>query len=268
MLQTRVGDIKLVGLYASPEQVMGGKLDERSDLYSLGLTFFEMLTGRTLHLCKTIEQFMQIFQKPAPAPSQFDTSIPELVDSIALKLLATKPDDRYQAAKEILIELGTLRLTSSPQEKELLFGKEADLLFDKARVAYEQGEYRETGGRCQALEDADVHRKTSMYLLLARAAEAMDRPDISIRYLEKASFLKPDNFSVSMDYFCELVKRNDLARARELAARKYKSLLDKETTAALLQMLAHWEEPEYIEARRLPKQEPKSFFDKMKSLFG
>ena len=48
-----------------------------------------------------------------------------------------------------------------------------------------------------------------MYQLLARAAEAMKRPDISIRYLEKAAFLKSKDFSFALDYFCELMKRNE-----------------------------------------------------------
>jgi len=268
MLQTRVGDIKLVGLYASPEQVMGGKLDERSDLYSLGLVSFEMLTGTKLHLCKTIEQFMQIFQKPAPPASQQDSSIPPSIDNILMKLLAPKPEDRYQSAKDLLIELGTLRLTASEQEKQILFGKEADLLFDKAYATYEKGEYRETVAICQELEDSDVHRKASMYLLLARAAKAMDRPEISVRYLEKAAFLKVKDFSIAMDYFCELIARNELAKAADICKREYKSKFDKDVTAALIKMLSSWEEPDYIEARRLPQPEPKSFLDKMKSFFG
>jgi len=268
MLETRVGDIKLIGLYAPPEQVMGGKLDEKSDLYALGLVFFEMLTGTKLHMCKTIEQFMQIFQKPAPPASQYDSTIPSCVDNIVMKMLAPKAEDRYQSAKELLIELGTLRVTASEREKEKLFGKEADLLFSKAAAAYEKGEFRECVAICQELEDADVHRKASMYLLLARAAEAMERPEISVRYLEKAAFLKVKDFSVAMDYFCELIKRNELVKAKELLKREYRSRLDKDATAALGQMLSSWEEPEYIEARQLPKEEPKSFFEKMKSFFG
>ena len=268
MLQTRMGDIKLVGLYASPEQVMGGKLDHRSDLYSLGLVFFEMLTGRKLHLCKTMEQFMQIFQAPVPPPSSKDSIIPTSIDAICLKLLQNRPEDRYQSARDLLIDTGNLRINSTPEEIERLFGKEADLLFEKAKRAFEDGDNKTAIGICQQIEEQDVHRKASMYQLLARAAEAMKRPDISIRYLEKAAFLKSKDFSFALDYFCELMKRNELGRAKELVKRSYPKRLDQEITTALQDMLGKWEEPEFVELRKVPEEEPQGFFDKMKSLFS
>jgi len=268
MLQTRMGDIKLVGLYASPEQVMGGKLDERSDLYSLGLVFYEMLTGRKLHLCKTMEQFLQIFQAPVPPPSSKDSAIPASLDAIVLKLLQNKPDDRYQSARDLLIDTGNLRLNSTPEEIEKLFGKEPDLLFEKAKRSYEEGDFKTTIGICQQIEEQDVHRKASMYQLLARAADAMKRPDISIRYLEKAAFLKSKDFAFAIDYFCELMRRNEVGRARELVKRSYPKRLDQEITASLQDMLGKWEEPDFVEARKVPQEAPQGFLDKVKSLFG
>lgn len=107
-----------------------------------------------------------------------------------------------------------------------------------------------------------------MYQLLARAAEAMKRPDISIRYLEKAAFLKSKDFSFALDYFCELMKRNELGRAKELVKRSYPKRLDQEITTALQEMLTKWEEPDFVDVRKVPEVEPKGFFDKMKSLFS
>ena len=121
MLQTRMGDIKLVGLYASPEQVMGGKLDHRSDLYSLGLVFYEMLTGRKLHLCKTMEQFMQIFQAPYHRRARKIPSFQHPLTQLLLKLLQNRPEDRYQSARDLLIDTGNLRINSTQEEMRTLW---------------------------------------------------------------------------------------------------------------------------------------------------
>jgi serine/threonine protein kinase len=268
MLQTRMGDIKLMGLYASPEQVTGLKLDERSDLYSLGIVFYEMLSGKKLHLANNLEMFLQLFKKAAPPPSRHDEMIPESVDKIALKLLEDDPGHRYQSARELLVDTGNLRLSKDPQELERLFGKEADLLFEQAKRTYEDGDYKKTVQICQQIEEKDVHRKASLYLLLAKAAEKMRRPDISIRYLEKAAFLKSKDFTYSLEYFGELMKRKDTARAGEILKRTYPRRLDQDVTNNLKQMLALWQEPEMVELRKKPNDKPGGIFDKMKSIFS
>lgn len=268
MVQTRVGDIGLMGLYASPEQVTGQKLDERSDLYSLGLVFFEMLTGKKLHMAKTLEGFIELFQRPVPAPSTFDGAIPPSIDGIVLKLLQPQPEARYPSARELLVDTGNLRLSQDPAEIEKLFGKEGDLLFEKAKRAFEDGDHKGAIGICQQLEERDVHRKASMYLLLARAADAMKRPDISIRYLEKAAFLKSKDFSFALDYFCELIRRREMTRAAELVKRAYPSRPDQELTEALRAMLGRWEDPELVQLRQVPVEKPAGLFDKMRSLFS
>ena len=68
--------------YASPEQAVGDGLDERSDLYSLGIVLFEMLTGRLPFLAESVyEQLVLRLREDPPAPSQIRTSIPEALSS-------------------------------------------------------------------------------------------------------------------------------------------------------------------------------------------
>src|SRR5487761_1998232 len=87
--------------YMSPEQVMSKPLDERSDLYSLGITVYEMLTGRRPFQNESEYQIMNAHLKEAPAsPGSLVRSIPLAISVVVLKSLAKAPADRYQTAAE------------------------------------------------------------------------------------------------------------------------------------------------------------------------
>ena len=96
--------------YISPEQCQGMAIDGRADIYSIGIIFYELLTGRSPFLPPEDEEFnpqtlttillAQINQAPEP-PSQLQPErITAELDAVILKVLAKKPDDRYQSAKE------------------------------------------------------------------------------------------------------------------------------------------------------------------------
>ena len=81
-------------IYMSPEQARGMKIDHRSDIYSLGLVFYEMLTGQTAFRGgyeAIVHQ--QIFQTPPP-PRQIKLDIPKPLDSLIMQMIAKDPDDR------------------------------------------------------------------------------------------------------------------------------------------------------------------------------
>lgn len=83
--------------YMSPEQSRGEKVDRRSDLYSLGALFFEMLTGSVPFFGDSPMAVMhsQIYDQPA-APSALNPGVPAQVEEIVLRLLAKRAEDRYQ----------------------------------------------------------------------------------------------------------------------------------------------------------------------------
>ncbi len=97
-------------LYMSPEQSQGHKVDHRSDLYSLGVTFYHLLTGEPpfegdsplaialKHIRETPRRMLEL--RP---------DLPAELDRIVLKLLAKSPADRYQSAAEMLVDLGRLK---------------------------------------------------------------------------------------------------------------------------------------------------------------
>ena len=92
--------------YASPEQITGSAIDHRSDLYSLGVILFAMLTGKRPFVANDMAGYLSLHRdRPAPAPRDVNRAIPEHLDEICRRLLQKAPRDRYQSAQEILYRL-------------------------------------------------------------------------------------------------------------------------------------------------------------------
>ncbi|MCM1541382.1 MAG: Stk1 family PASTA domain-containing Ser/Thr kinase [Blautia sp.] len=92
--------------YTSPEQARGGYSDEKSDIYSLGITMFEMLTGRVpFNGETTVAIAIKHIQEEMPSPAEFVPEIPGSVEGIVLKCCQKSPDRRYQNVQELLADL-------------------------------------------------------------------------------------------------------------------------------------------------------------------
>ena len=92
--------------YTSPEQARGGYSDERSDIYSLGITLFEMLTGRVpFNGETTVAIAIKHIQEPLPSPREFVSEIPVSVEQIVFKCCQKSPDRRYQTVAELIEDL-------------------------------------------------------------------------------------------------------------------------------------------------------------------
>ncbi|MBP5281842.1 MAG: Stk1 family PASTA domain-containing Ser/Thr kinase, partial [Lachnospiraceae bacterium] len=92
--------------YTSPEQARGGYSDEKSDVYSLGITMFEMLTGRVpFNGETTVAIAIKHIQEELPFPSDYVPEIPVAVESIVLKCCQKSPDRRYQNMGELMKDL-------------------------------------------------------------------------------------------------------------------------------------------------------------------
>ncbi len=92
--------------YASPEQIQGQPIDHRSDLYSLGIMLFAMLTGRRPFVAKDLAGYLELHRgQSVPSPRDADPAVPEHLDEICVRLLKKLPRDRYRSAQEILFRL-------------------------------------------------------------------------------------------------------------------------------------------------------------------
>ena len=92
--------------YTSPEQARGGYSDERSDIYSLGISIFEMLTGRVpFNGETTVAIAIKHIQTPMPSPREYVPEIPRSVEQIVLKCCEKSPDRRYQNMAELIADL-------------------------------------------------------------------------------------------------------------------------------------------------------------------
>lgn len=113
---TQTGLIVGTVAYLAPEQALGGQVDGRSDLYSLGALLYEAVTGKPpFESDDPISVITQHINVPPVAPHWLNPAIPQALENIILRLLAKDPARRYQTAHEVLTALSSIQLTGDTQ---------------------------------------------------------------------------------------------------------------------------------------------------------
>jgi eukaryotic-like serine/threonine-protein kinase len=103
---TEVGSIIGTAQYLSPEQARGAQVDQTSDLYSVGVVLYEMLTGQVPFTGDTpLEIAMKHLSEVPKPPSELRPEVPHDLDSVVLRALAKDPSERYQSAEEMDADL-------------------------------------------------------------------------------------------------------------------------------------------------------------------
>lgn len=106
---TGSGVLKGKVLYMAPEQCGGGMIDRRTDLYAVGVVLYQLLTGHVPHRGKNVYDTMRsIIDDPAPSPRLTNADIPPSLESIVLRALQKRPQDRFDSARDMLEELEQL----------------------------------------------------------------------------------------------------------------------------------------------------------------
>src|SRR5579862_8703108 len=112
---TRTGALIGTPMYMSPEQARGEKADVRTDIFALGVIFYELLTGKRPYKDEPMmATLVRRTKELATPPSQVDPSIPESVSEIVMRCLQIKTDLRYQTAEEVLRDLNFILPSHSP----------------------------------------------------------------------------------------------------------------------------------------------------------
>src|SRR5438270_2299922 len=110
MVNTGAGTVMGTANYMSPEQAKGTHVDARTDLWSLGAVLYEMITGRVpFHGETPTETVSLILQKEAAPLTRFTNEVPAELERIVTKALTKDREERYQTAKDLLIDLRNLK---------------------------------------------------------------------------------------------------------------------------------------------------------------
>lgn len=179
--------------YISPEQARGGVCDERSDIYSLGITLYEMVTGRVpFEGGSTVEVAIKHIKEPITPPSTYEPDIIPNLEKIILKCTQKKPDYRYRSMSALLDDLK--RLLSTPYEDFVIMPAMSEVGATKIMNKEEAEEIRlATAGRKERTD--------------AKAAAAM---------LEAKKESRPQADKVKLH--TEPVRKKDLLSEADLAA--------------------------------------------------
>jgi len=119
---TQTGALMGTPGYMSPEQAKGEKLDVRSDLFSLGIIFYELLTGQVPFQAQTtVAALLKRITERAVPPDALDQSLPQYLSDVVAKCLEVDPQHRYQSAQEIIQDLQAARVKRSRKKVLSLF---------------------------------------------------------------------------------------------------------------------------------------------------
>ncbi|MBO5241679.1 MAG: Stk1 family PASTA domain-containing Ser/Thr kinase [Lachnospiraceae bacterium] len=168
--------------YTSPEQARGGFSDERSDIYSLGCTMFEMLTGRVPFDGETtVAIAIKHIQEDMASPREYVSEIPVCVEQIIFKCTQKSPDRRYQSMAELIVDLkkslmypneNFVKIISADTGGATKMISEDDIAEIKQRTDYLDLE------EPMRLKDREVARMTSAELDLDEDEELEDSIDM------------------------------------------------------------------------------------------
>jgi serine/threonine protein kinase len=112
LLQTQEGMLLGTPAFMSPEQALTKPADHRSDLFSLGAVLYNLLTGRVPFAGTTSGEVLdKVVHAQPPAIARFNYDVPLELERITLKLLAKDPERRFQSARDLLVDLKSLRQT-------------------------------------------------------------------------------------------------------------------------------------------------------------
>jgi serine/threonine protein kinase len=104
--RTVAGMVRGTSAYMSPEQAVDGKMDIRTDIFSLGTIFHELLTGQRLfHRGNAGKEMAAVYESEVPAPSTLNRRVPKALDAVVLKALERTLPRRYQTALELVRDL-------------------------------------------------------------------------------------------------------------------------------------------------------------------
>jgi eukaryotic-like serine/threonine-protein kinase len=163
---TQTGSVVGSVHYFSPEHAKGTLTGAKSDLYSLGIVLYQMLTGRLPFFGESpISVALKHLQEDVEEPRKVNPLIPQSVENIILKAMRKKPDERYQSAREMQDDLEKCLLPERRNEQKVVFDDDEDDERTRVMPAIRPGQYgtdddeEEGTGRMARVASAPKKRK-------------------------------------------------------------------------------------------------------------
>lgn len=126
---TTTGEVVGTPVYMAPERLLGREVDQRCDIYSLGVILFELITGRQPFAGNTVFEIAQHqINDPVPSPREVDPDIPTWLDLIVLKMLEKNPEHRFQSVAQVMTVLSQEREKDPVQRRVLIVDDDPDFL--------------------------------------------------------------------------------------------------------------------------------------------
>ena len=224
-VKTMTGMILGSPKYMSPEQVSGKRADTRSDIFSLGVVIYEMLTGTSPFVADNIHGVMyQTMNFNPPAPKTLNPDLPDVLNFIIAKALAKNLDDRYQKSNDLAHDLreamGTLTGASTPEvvagpvEGGPFVLPESPLTRQQDRAARILGTASKKSDQQSDEEQSDASSSASMQPALG-LSKAFDSFDATMRLAALTGMEKElDEFSETQ----KIARLKALSKAKRAAA--------------------------------------------------
>ncbi|MBI4869794.1 MAG: protein kinase [Candidatus Wallbacteria bacterium] len=225
ILKTVTGSILGTFFYSSPEQNQGKKIDARSDLYSLGLVFYEMLTGKRALVGNDLLQVtMAQMKSNFTPPSAINTAVPKSYDALCLKLMEKSPDKRFQNATDLLAEIRKLKLSPGSGSVEDSFdSEETAKLWVQAKEAFKAKDF-DTSLKLTEEVARKMDSSPDVHCLLGKLYAAKEVTQKALEHFKKSIALSGGDSQYVLYYGISLfeMKMFDAARL------EFKKILDKD----------------------------------------
>lgn len=176
---TQTGSVVGSVHYFSPEHAKGVSTGEKSDLYSLGIVLYQMLTGSLPFLGESpISVALKHLQEEFEEPRLLNPLIPQSVENVILRSMRKNPEERYQSAKEMLQDLETCLLPERRSEAKVLFDDEDDE--DRTRIIPAIKPIQRNGGSRNHREERMVREEDDDRVPVSKGKKQWAKPALWI----------------------------------------------------------------------------------------